>query len=73
MASIWTQFAKTGNPNGEGLPHWPAYSSDTEAYMESGVNTGSKAELRIRQMDVIEIAWAARRSNAAVDSDDGEP
>ena len=62
MATIWTQFAKTGNPNGEGLPTWPAYSSDTESYMELGVNTGSKAELRIRQMDLIGEAWAKRRA-----------
>ena len=62
MATIWTQFAKTGNPNGEGLPQWPAYSSANEAYMELGVNTGSKAELRIRQMDIVERAWAARRA-----------
>ncbi|WP_228939381.1 carboxylesterase/lipase family protein [Paraburkholderia saeva] len=26
MSSYWTNFAKTGNPNGNGLPNWPAYT-----------------------------------------------
>jgi para-nitrobenzyl esterase len=25
METYWTNFAKTGNPNGEGAPAWPAY------------------------------------------------
>ena len=62
MASIWTQFAKTGNPNGEGLPQWPAYTRANEAYMELGMETGSKTQLRGEQMALIERAWAARRA-----------
>ena len=61
MASIWTQFARTGNPNGEGLPEWPAYTRETEAYMELGVDTGAKSQLRVAEVAMIEAAWAQRR------------
>ena len=62
MASIWTQFAKTGKPNAEGLPEWPAFTAANEAYMELGVDTGSKTHLRMEQLAVIETAWAERRA-----------
>ena len=39
MSSYWANFAASGNPNGKGLPLWPAYSGKAEI-MELGDKTG---------------------------------
>ena len=39
MLSYWSNFAKTGNPNGEGLPTWNKYVADGYV-MELGSNVG---------------------------------
>jgi para-nitrobenzyl esterase len=33
MSSAWVSFARTGNPNHDQLPHWPAYAAETRATM----------------------------------------
>lgn len=34
MQVYWTNFAKTGNPNGAGLPQWPKFDSGARGYLE---------------------------------------
>lgn len=36
LSSYWTNFVATGDPNGAGLPDWPAFSPDARSVMEIG-------------------------------------
>ncbi len=33
ISTAWVNFARSGNPNHGGLPHWPAYTTNTRATM----------------------------------------
>ena len=33
MCAMWTNFIKTGNPNGEGLPEWSVFTKDSKRVM----------------------------------------
>jgi para-nitrobenzyl esterase len=33
MSGAWAAFARSGNPNHKGLPHWPDYKTDQRATM----------------------------------------
>jgi para-nitrobenzyl esterase len=40
IRAYWVQFAKTGNPNLNGLPAWPAYEPRKDQYLELGRSAG---------------------------------
>lgn len=39
IATYWTSFAKTGDPNAPGLPRWPAYDNEQPRVMHLGIRT----------------------------------
>jgi carboxylesterase type B len=36
MSSYWANYVATGNPNGSGLPTWPAFDTKSQTVMELG-------------------------------------
>ena len=53
MQLYWTNFAKTGDPNGPGVPLWPAFDPEKRAYMSLAVSGAVAGEgLRRAQCDL---------------------
>jgi para-nitrobenzyl esterase len=62
MNTYWTNFAKTGNPNGKGLPVWPLYDSQKEEILDVELDGKAigKPDPRKARFNVIEKAFKKR-------------
>ncbi len=49
VQQYWVNFAKTGNPNGAGLPEWPKFNATVRPYLEFTVHDGPKARENLRR------------------------
>ena len=62
LNTYWANFAKTGNPNGDGLPVWPGYNKQNEKILDiqPDANPVGKPEPRKARLDVVEKAFSFR-------------
>lgn len=63
MNTYWTNFAKTGNPNGKGVPNWPLYDTNKEEILDVDLEgkVQSKPDPRKARLNVIEKAFQGKR------------
>ncbi len=64
MQGFWVNFATHGDPNGEGLPHWPPFSDTHPFVMRFGVDPGPAPIPHLDRLKVLDTYYAWRRGGS---------
>jgi para-nitrobenzyl esterase len=67
MMDYWVQFARTGDPNREGLPKWPRFVEEDDPYLELGDDVKASHGLQAEECDLWDRAfedWKKRASGS---------
>lgn len=61
MSAYWVNFAKTGDPNGTGLPEWPTFTAASPQVMFFGADPGVKPVPNLDQVEALDAYYTRRR------------
>jgi para-nitrobenzyl esterase len=65
VSRYWVNFGKTGDPNGPGLPAWPAFSETDQRVMVFDTATGARPVPNLKMLQAMDGYFAWLRENAA--------
>ncbi len=65
IRTYWTNFAKTGNPNGPDLPAWPAFEAVRPRVIELGDSVAARDMPDMPDHELMDAYMAALRTGAA--------
>lgn len=60
MHAAWLRFARDGDPNGGGLPHWPRYDAITDPHLEFGDRVAAGSRWLAPRLDFLDAFVASR-------------
>jgi para-nitrobenzyl esterase len=63
MQTYWVNFSRTGNPNGEGLLHWPAYTRSTDQWLVFSRTDSVQSAVIAEKLDFLESVYLRRVSS----------
>ena len=64
MNSYWMNFAKNGDPNGPGLPVWPAFNEKEQETMYFDKTCGARPQPNLNQLKAFDAYYAKLREEA---------
>ena len=61
ISTYWVNFAKTGDPNGPGLPEWPAFTEEDQKVMTFDTEPGARPLPALERLKVIDAYFSSLR------------
>ena len=68
ISSYWVNFARTGDPNGEGLPQWPVYNTQEDQAMELGEKVAPRSHINKAGLDFFDAYYQSLKAPAAANA-----